>query len=69
VSVQWLADAVRAGKVRWVLTSDGRGGFTDGRTGSRSVMSAVHASCNPVDQVEGRYDCQGEEAALAASGT
>ena len=69
VSVQWLADAVASGKIRWVLTSgDGRGGFSDGRTGSRSVMSAVQAACNPVDPVDGLYDCQGEEAALAAFG-
>ena len=68
VTAQWLADAVRDGKVRWVLTSgDGRGGISDGRTGSRSVMAAVENSCNPVDAVSGLYDCQGEEAALAAS--
>jgi len=68
VTAQWLADAVRDGKIRWVLTSgDGRGGgISDGRTGSRSVMAAVANSCNPVDAVSGLYDCQGEEAALAA---
>ena len=67
VSAQWLADAVRAGKVRWVLTSGGAN-FADGRTGSRSVMTAVENSCNPVDSVEGLYDCQGAASALAASG-
>ena len=68
VSASWLAESVRAGKIRWVLTSgDGRGGISDGRTGSRSVMAAVQATCNPVDSVDGLYDCQGEEAALAAS--
>jgi 4-amino-4-deoxy-L-arabinose transferase-like glycosyltransferase len=68
VTAQWLAGAVRDGKIRWVLTSgDGRGGISDGRTGSRSVMAAVENSCNPVDSVSGLYDCQGEEAALAAS--
>jgi hypothetical protein len=30
-------------------------------------MEAVQATCNPVDSVSGLYDCQGEEAALAAS--
>ncbi len=67
VSTAWLADAVRAGKVRWVLTSDGRGGggFNDGRTGSRSVMAAVEATCKPVRfDVDGLYDCQGYEDAL-----
>ena len=59
---------MRAGKIRWVLTSgDGRGGISDGRIGSRSVMAAVQSACNPVDSVDGLYDCQGEEAALAAS--
>ena len=68
VTAAWLADSVRAGKVRWVLTSgDGRGGISDGRTGSRSVMAAVQSACNPVDSVEGLYDCKGEEAALAKS--
>ena len=68
VTAQWLAGAVRDGKIRWVLTpGDGRGGgISDGRTGSRSVMAAVANSCNPVDAVSGLYDCQGEEAALAA---
>ena len=66
VSVQWLADAVASGKIRWVLTSGGAG-FDDGRTGSRSVMTAVQNTCNPVDSVSGLYDCQGEEAALAAT--
>ena len=69
VSAQWLADAVRAGKVRWVLTSsDSRGGISDGRTGSRSVMAAVENTCNPVNSVSGLYDCQGAESALAAAG-
>jgi hypothetical protein len=34
----------------------------------RSVMAAVKNSCNPVDSVEGLYDCQGAASALAASG-
>ncbi len=66
VSAQWLADAVAAGKVRWVLTGGGAG-FDDGRTGSRSVMAAVESTCTPVSSVDGLYDCQGQEAALAAA--
>jgi 4-amino-4-deoxy-L-arabinose transferase-like glycosyltransferase len=68
VTAQWLADAVRAKKIRYVLTS-GQGRFSDGRTGSRSVMSAVQATCTQVGSasVSGLYDCQGHEAALAAS--
>jgi 4-amino-4-deoxy-L-arabinose transferase-like glycosyltransferase len=66
VSVQWLADAVASGKIRWVLTSGGAG-FDDGRTGSRSVMAAVEATCTPVGSVSGLYDCQGAASALAAA--
>ena len=68
MTARWLADAVRAGQDP--LGADlGRRprGFADGRTGSRSVMAAVENACNPVDSVDGLYDCQGEEAALAAS--
>src|SRR5215208_4169788 len=68
VSAAWLADAVAQGKVRWVLTSGGdRAGFDDGRTGSRSVMAAVRSTCNPVDAVDGLYDCEGRATELAAS--
>jgi len=68
VSTAWLASAVSAGKVRWVLTdSGGRAGFGDGRTGSRSVMAAVRSACDPVDAVDGLYDCEGRAAGLAAS--
>ena len=36
VSVAWLADAVRSGRVRWVLTSGSGGiGGNDGRVGAR----------------------------------
>ena len=66
VSVQWLADAVASGKIRWVLTSGGAG-FDDGRTGSRSVMAAVEATCTPVDSVSGLYDCQGAASTLGAA--
>ena len=68
VSAAWLADAVAQGKVRWVLTSgDGRGGFSDGRTGSRSVMAAVEDTCTPVASVDGLYDCRGMSSELAAA--
>jgi 4-amino-4-deoxy-L-arabinose transferase-like glycosyltransferase len=66
VTTQWLADAVRAGKIRYVLTS-GQGGFGGGRVGSRDVMSAVEQTCTAVNGVDGLYDCQGHEAALGAS--
>ncbi len=66
MSASRLADAVRAGEVRWVLTSGGAN-FADGRTGSRSVMAAVENACNPVDSVDGLHDGRGAEVALAAS--
>ncbi|HWK28536.1 MAG TPA: glycosyltransferase family 39 protein [Solirubrobacter sp.] len=68
VSVQWLAQQVAAGKIRWVL-ADGSGGglFNDGRAGASVAMAAVEATCKPVD-VDGvtLYDCQGAASALAA---
>ncbi len=68
VSVAWLADQVRAGKIRWVL-ADGSGGGglrDDGRTGSTTAMAAVAATCKQVD-ADGvtLYDCQGAADALA----
>jgi 4-amino-4-deoxy-L-arabinose transferase-like glycosyltransferase len=70
VSVQWLAERVADGEIRWVLTDgEGAGGMgNDGRTGSSSVMAAVAATCTPVAGVEGLYDCSGAAGALAAAG-
>jgi hypothetical protein len=67
VTTSWLADAVRAGRIRWVLAdSGGMGGMpTDSRVGDRSVMSAVEQSCTAVSRVDGLYDCQGQADALA----
>jgi 4-amino-4-deoxy-L-arabinose transferase-like glycosyltransferase len=72
VSVAWLADAVRAGKVRWVLADRAGGGFArDGRTGSSTVMAAVAQTCRPVStsstSASGLYDCLGRADALAAA--
>jgi 4-amino-4-deoxy-L-arabinose transferase-like glycosyltransferase len=77
VSVTWLADAVRAGKIRWVLTDGpGAGGGLgrDGRTGSSTVMAAVAQTCRPVTttsssasgSTSGLYDCLGRADALAS---
>jgi hypothetical protein len=81
VSVAWLANAVRSGSIRWVLT-DGTGaggGFgRDGRTGSSAVMAAVAQTCKPVttgssssssSSTSGLYDCLGRADALAAVGS
>ena len=69
VDAAWLAEAVESGKVHWVLT-DGSGGFgaaADGRTGSRSVTTAVEQTCQSVASNDGLYDCSGSAAALAAA--
>jgi 4-amino-4-deoxy-L-arabinose transferase-like glycosyltransferase len=68
VSVDWLADRVADGTIRWVLT-DGEGGGmpNDGRTGSSTVMAAVQATCAAVSGVDGLYDCSGAASALAAA--
>jgi hypothetical protein len=70
VSVSWLADAVRSGKVRWVLAdSGGMGGpGRDGRVGASKVMSAVANTCTAKTTTTGvtLYDCQGSASALAA---
>ncbi|HEY2603599.1 MAG TPA: glycosyltransferase family 39 protein [Thermoleophilaceae bacterium] len=50
VSVKWLAQAVRDGRIRWVL-ADGSGslGFgRDGRVGSSELMAAVAKVCTKV---------------------
>jgi 4-amino-4-deoxy-L-arabinose transferase-like glycosyltransferase len=77
VSVAWLADAVRAGKIRWVLTDGAGGGFgRDGRTGSTTVMNAVAQTCTPASSsssstttgsASGLYDCLGKADALASA--
>jgi 4-amino-4-deoxy-L-arabinose transferase-like glycosyltransferase len=75
VSVAWLADAVRAGRIRWVLTDGSGGGFggNDGRVGTSTVMAAVAQTCTPVSSASssstttsGLYDCRGKADALAA---
>ena len=65
VTVSWLAQEIRDGKIRWVLSdSAGGGGLrTDGRVGSTTAMDAVAASCKSTT-VDGLYDCAG--IALAA---
>ena len=75
VTTTWLADAVRSGRVRWVLTS-GSGGFggNDGRVGSSKVMAAVAQVGRKVTITSGSstttlYDLSGRADALAAAGS
>ncbi|MDW5593196.1 glycosyltransferase family 39 protein [Conexibacter stalactiti] len=67
VSVDWLANAVESGEIRWVLVSDsGSGGMgNDGRTGSTTAMDAA-AQVGSETTVDGLYDLQGTADALRA---
>ena len=77
VSTTWLADAVRSGRVRWVLTSgtdSGGPGGNDGRVGSSKVMAAVTQVGRKVTITSGSstitlYDLSGQADALAAAGS
>jgi 4-amino-4-deoxy-L-arabinose transferase-like glycosyltransferase len=65
VSVDWLADAVQSGQIRWVLTGGGRGGISDGRIGSTQVMAAVQ-QVGTATSVDGLYDLSGHADDLRA---
>jgi 4-amino-4-deoxy-L-arabinose transferase-like glycosyltransferase len=65
VSTQWLADAVRDGRIRWVLTDGGNGLPQDGRIGSTEVMAAA-AEVGTATSVDGLYDLSGHAAELRA---
>ena len=70
VSVKWLAQAVRSGKVRFVLTTGdgGPGGGRlpgDTRVGSSQLMAAVKKAGHKTS-VSGLYDLGGRADALAA---
>ena len=76
VTTTWLADAVRSGRVRWVLTSGSAGGVggNDGRVGSSKVMAAVAQVGRKVTVTSGSstttlYDLSGRADALAAAGS
>jgi 4-amino-4-deoxy-L-arabinose transferase-like glycosyltransferase len=75
VTTTWLADAVRSGSVRWVLTTDSGGlGGNDGRVGSSQVMAAVAQVGRKVTVTSGSstitlYDLSGRADALAAAGS
>ena len=59
VSIDWLADAVEQGRIRYVLTEGADGLPNDGRIGSSEVMAAVEAVGTPVSGVDGLYDLRG----------
>ena len=65
VTMDWFADRVASGAIRWVITSGG--GLSDNRTGSKDVMSAVASTCKAASSVSGLYDCQGKDTALRSA--
>jgi 4-amino-4-deoxy-L-arabinose transferase-like glycosyltransferase len=70
VGVDWLVQAVRDGRIRWVLTSSSGlgGGASGGRVGATELMAAV-AKAGTQTTVSGLYDLQGRADALAAAAT
>jgi hypothetical protein len=78
VSVSWLAQAVRARRIRWVLDGQGAGGFArglpgDNRAGARTALAAVASACTRVtlatsksSTMEALYDCRGHAAELVS---
>jgi hypothetical protein len=84
VSRSWLAQEVRAGKIRWVLAEGaaGRPGVPgDTRVGAKPAMSAVASACRlvsvpaasgaataPGSTASKLYDCQGRAVELAGAG-
>jgi hypothetical protein len=67
VSAQWLAQAVRDGRIRYVLTDGSGGGMgNDGRVGAGALMAVVQ-KVGTQTTVSGLYDLQGQAAAIAAA--
>jgi 4-amino-4-deoxy-L-arabinose transferase-like glycosyltransferase len=68
-TVQWLAQAVADGRIRYVLTdgtSSGGFGGRDGRAGASTIMSVVE-SVGTETSVSGLYDLQGKASAILAA--
>jgi 4-amino-4-deoxy-L-arabinose transferase-like glycosyltransferase len=67
VSATWLAQAVKDGRIRYVLTDGtGSGMGNDGRVGSSALMTVVQ-QVGKETSVSGLYDLQGTAAAIAAA--
>lgn len=68
VTASWLAEAVKDGRIRYVLTDGDSGGMgNDGRTGSSALMAIVQ-QVGKETSVSGLYDLQGTAAAITAAG-
>jgi 4-amino-4-deoxy-L-arabinose transferase-like glycosyltransferase len=67
VSATWLADAVKDGRIRFVLTDGTSAGMgNDGRVGSSALMAVVQ-KVGKQTSVSGLYDLQGKASAIAAA--
>ncbi|HWI74801.1 MAG TPA: hypothetical protein VNT55_22765, partial [Baekduia sp.] len=67
VSASWLAQAVKDGRIRYVLTGGSSGGMgNDGRVGSTTIVSIV-AKVGKETSVSGMYDLQDKAAAILAA--
>lgn len=71
VTIDWLADAVESGRIRYVLTGDagsiGGGGLPgDDRVGSTDAMSAAEEVGTSVSSVSGLIDLEGKADAIRA---
>ncbi len=67
VSATWLAQAVKDGRIRYVLTDGTSSGMgNDGRVGSSALMAVVQ-KVGKQTSVSGLYDLQGTAAAIAAA--
>ncbi|MCW2992754.1 MAG: glycosyltransferase family 39 protein, partial [Conexibacter sp.] len=67
VSASWLAQAVKDGRIRYVVTGGSGGGMgNDGRVGSTTIMAIV-AKVGAQTSVSGMYDLRGKAAAITAA--
>jgi 4-amino-4-deoxy-L-arabinose transferase-like glycosyltransferase len=67
VSATWLAQAVKDGRIRYVLTDGTSSGMgNDSRVGSSALMAVVQ-KVGKQTSVSGLYDLQGKAAAIAAA--
>ncbi|HSZ14873.1 MAG TPA: glycosyltransferase family 39 protein [Solirubrobacteraceae bacterium] len=74
VSVSWLAQEVRTGKIRWMLAEQQGSGMAarglpgDTRTGSKTAMAAVAKACQAVTLPPSTSAASGSGASSAAGG-
>jgi hypothetical protein len=67
VSAQWLAQAVKDGRIRYVVTNGASGGMAnDSRVGANDLMTIVQ-KVGKKTTVAGMYDLQGQSAAILAA--